>query len=469
MVYNRLNFNRIMKASSKIYAIILAGGIGKRFGQEGIPKQLVKIAGEPIIHHTLRTFQNCKAIDRIILVVGRKNFSDYKKIVKNNNFNKVIKIVQGGTTRQLSTRKGLDCIPGSEDDGIVLIHDAVRPFLTEKIILDVIEALSKYKAVDVGIPLVDTLVRIDKNKFIKEIPRRADFVRGQTPQGFRIGAIREAHKLSNNQTYESVTDDCGLVMYHKLAKIKIVDGEEKNIKITNPIDIHLADKLFQINTQENSYPVFIPRLVKNKKAVIFGFSSGIGKEIYKLYKNNGAIIQGYSRTNGVNVNKLESINRALDKFRKNHGLIDNLICTVGELKVKSLVDFRNEQIKELVSTNYTSQIILVKEAIKYMSRNSSITLFTSSSYTRGRMNYSIYSSSKAAIANFVQAMGEELLSREIRINAICPVRTNTPMRRKNFGKEDANTLLNPMYVAQQTIIAANTNWTGQIINIRKND
>ena len=447
-------------------AIILSGGVGQRYGWEK-PKQFVKIAGKTILEHTLEIFNSNKNIDEIY-IVSHPHYIDFtKQLVEKNHFNKVKKILGGGETRQESSRIGVYAIEKADK---VLIHDAVRPFITHRIIDGVIKALDKYGAVDVAIPATDTIIEVE-NHIIVRIPPRKRFWRGQTPQGFRYEIIKKAHKLAEKEGFKDVTDDCGLVEHYSLSKIFVVVGDELNIKITFPHDIYLADRIFQIKNKikfENLTKEEITKklgLLKGKKIVIFGGTSGIGLEIYNIAKEYGAEVFAYSRRNGVDVSNYEDVLKVFEKL----GKVDIVINTAGILYRTPIKDESISKIVDQIKVNLIGAFNVVKASIEHMKGIKSIILFTSSSYTRGREYYSPYSASKAGISNMVQALGSELNSIGIKINAISPARTKTPMRLKNFGKEPEETLLDPKTVAYITLISALSDTTGEIIDVRKED
>ena len=228
-------------------AIILSAGLGLRFKKNinGSPKQLTKIAGKTLLEHILERFERNEKINEIILVVNQESKKIQEKIIKENDFKKVKKVVLGGTTRQKSSKNGIFACD-IKKTGKVLIHDANRPFVSDEIINRMIESLDIYKAVTVAIPLIDTILRVNKENFIIDIPKRSQFMREQTPQGFDYKTIKKAHQLAIKENFYEVTDDCGLIKKYKLINIFVIRGEEENIKITYPIDLHIADKLFQI-------------------------------------------------------------------------------------------------------------------------------------------------------------------------------------------------------------------------------
>jgi len=453
----------------KTQVIILAGGSGNRFGGV-LPKQFIKIAGKTVIEHTIECFERHNLVDSILIVINPEFYDFMNEILLKNNFNKVKKILKGGKTRQDSSYIGLNGC--DKDTDFVLFHDAVRPFVSERIITDIIEALKYYEAVDVAIPAADTIIKVNSDKIIEDIPKRQYLMRGQTPQGFRLSLIKNAYEIYMKNSSISVTDDCGLIVKYNLAPVYVVQGEEKNIKITYPEDVFMADKLFQVNSissvemarDEEQYK----KDLKNRVIVVFGYSSGIGKEIYDMAKHYGAIVYGFSRSNGVDVSNYTQVKESLNNVYKKEGKINDIINTTGILGISKLDVMKQEDIIEQVQTNYIGSINVTKAGISYLKETKgSIVLFTSSSYTRGRSMYSIYSSTKAAVVNFTQAMGEELYQEGIRINVINPERTKTPMRLKNFGYEKEDTLLSPKKVALATIDTILSDFTGQVIDVRR--
>ncbi len=226
----------------KYYAIILASGTGSRIGLD-IPKQFYKLKNKTILEYSIEIFENHPNIDNII-VVSNPNFIDLtKEIIEKNDYKKVKKLLPGGSTRQKSSYIGVSSI--NDADAKVLIHDAVRPFVSKQIIDDCILALDKYNAVNVAIESSDTILEVDENNFIKSIPNRKSLMRCQTPQCFNLATIKQAHELANNDPNYTATDDCGLVLRYKLDKIFIVKGDEKNIKITYPSDLIIAENILE--------------------------------------------------------------------------------------------------------------------------------------------------------------------------------------------------------------------------------
>ena len=223
----------------KNYAIILASGTGSRFGAD-IPKQFVKIADKTILEHTIEIFEKSEYINEIFIVITPEYRDFAQEIILKNSYKKVTKLLNGGEIRKDSSYIGINAI--EDEEANVLIHDCARPFVSQRIIKDCIKALEQYSAVGVAIPTSDTIVETN-NGIIKNVPPRSNLMRMQTPQGFKMSVIKEAHELSKND--KNFTDDCGLIVKNGLCDVYIVNGDDKNIKITYPSDISLAEKLLQ--------------------------------------------------------------------------------------------------------------------------------------------------------------------------------------------------------------------------------
>lgn len=448
----------------KVYAIILAAGNGERLGGS-IPKQFLKISGKTIIEHTIDAFEKHEQIDNIIIVINPIYKTLIEEILEKNNYSKKIDVLNGGTSRKESSYRAIFNI---DDNDKVLIHDAVRPFVSEKIIYSCIAALDIYDAVDVAIETADTIIEVDEKKIIKEIPDRQKLLRGQTPQGFKAGIIKKAHEMAINDNFVNVTDDCGLVKKYNLSDVYVVEGEERNIKITYKEDLYLADKLFQLSSFNLKDKISINE-ISSKVIVVFGGTKGIGSEIVKIAEMNGSKVYAFSRANGLDITHYFEVSNELERIYSIEGRIDYVINTAGVLNLGKVEERNIEEIMSEINTNYIAAINIIKASIGYLKESKGgILLFTSSSYTRGRALYSIYSSTKAAIVNLVQGMHEELTQEGIRINAINPERTNTPMRRKNFGNEPKDTLLNPKTVAEISLQTILSNVSGQIVDVKKN-
>ena len=222
----------------KNYAIVLASGSGSRFGGNK-PKQFEKISDKTILELSLDIFEKNANIDEIILVINPE-YKDLAIDITKNKYQKLCAIINGGETRKQSSSIGVNHIKDFEAN--VVIHDCARPFLSQEVLNNCIEALKTHDAIDVALPVTDTIVFVKEN-FIENIPNRETLYASQTPQCFKLSLIKKAHELACNN--ENFTDDCGIIMKYNLGKIYIVKGNIENFKITHPSDIELARKIFK--------------------------------------------------------------------------------------------------------------------------------------------------------------------------------------------------------------------------------
>lgn len=454
--------------------VLLAGGSGNRFGADK-PKQLIKVAGKTIIEHTIEVFQKALDISEIAIVINPAYVSEIENIVNKNAYNKVKKILQGGKERSDSSIAAIRAYELEPDaDQINLIfHDAVRPFIDLPTISNVVKALNKYNAVDVAIPATDTIIEVNEDNTISNIPRRDKLRRGQTPQGFKLKTVRDAYQLALNDPNFQATDDCGVVLkYLPEEPIFVVSGSETNIKVTYELDMFIADKLFQLKHLDYTSAVLNESQIENlqdKVVVIFGGSYGIGSDIENILKANNVKVESFSRTaTNTNVKNVEDIQKALKLVNDKYGKIDYVVNTAAILNKEPLANLTSDEVREIIDVNYMGMINVAKESFIYLkATKGQLLLYTSSSYTRGRSSYSLYSSTKAAAVNFTQAIAEEWRDVGVRVNCINPERTKTPMRVKHFGNEPEDSLLKSKDVALVSINTLLSDFTGQIVYVKK--
>lgn len=454
----------------KNIAIILAGGSGRRLG-ESIPKQFIKIAGKKVIEHTIGVFQSHRLIDEICVVVNVDYLREIEQIRLCNNFSKLRKVLVGGEERYESSLAAINAYSQIGECNMIF-HDSVRPLVTERIITDCIKALETYDAVDVAVTTTDTIIQVDKNDEIINIPPRETLRNGQTPQAFKLSTISKAYKKALQDKEFRTTDDCGVVLkYLPEIPICVVRGEMFNMKLTYKEDIFLLDKLFQLRSVcggEESLMGDEKNRIEGKTVVIFGGTKGIGAAIADLCETSGMKVFALSRSTGVDVRNAQAVKNALENTYAETRQIDYVVDTAGLLSIQSLNLMSDEEINDAIDINYRGCVNVAREAYPYLEETKgSLLFFTSSSYTRGRAMYSLYSSLKAAVVNFVQAISEEWSGKGIRVNCINPERTLTPMRVQNFGNEPEGTLLSAEKVAVASLRTLLSGMTGEVIDVRR--
>jgi 2-C-methyl-D-erythritol 4-phosphate cytidylyltransferase len=455
----------------KNIAVLLAGGVGTRVGLD-LPKQLIKIAGRPIMEHTLATLDAHPMVDEIIVLMAQGHLDAVHAIIRNGGYTKVTQVLEGAETRNETTLRAIQAI--TDDEAKVLFHDAVRPMVTPRIITECFEALDKYDAVDTAIPSADTIVELDDSGVIANIPQRSRLRRGQTPQAFKATTIRAAYAKAGQDPNFQATDDCTVVLrYSPEVPIGIVEGDDRNMKVTEPIDVYIADKLFQLTSSDLPAPKTdeeYRNALDGKTMVVFGGSYGIGLDIVQLAESYGCKVHSFSRSGTrTHVERRADVAAACRQVLDADGRVDFVVNTAGVLPRGNLSETSEETIYSATEINYLAPILISQEFYPHLAATGgSLLLFTSSSYTRGRSGYSLYSSAKAAVVNLTQALADEWAG-EVRVNCVNPERTGTPMRTKAFGDEDPSTLLESGTVARASLDVLLADQTGHIIDVRKSD
>lgn len=222
----------------KVIALIPAAGMGKRMGA-GINKQYLLLREKPILAHTLAVFENAPLVDDIYLVIPEAEIPYCREqVVERYGFAKVRRIVAGGAERQHSVLNGLRAVADAADDDVVLIHDGVRPFVPVQVLERAVEAAAIHDGALVAVPAKDT-VKTVTDGIVRDTPPRETIWLAQTPQAFRYGVIRAAHEIAEAEAFLG-TDDAMLV--ERLEKeVHVVMGDYRNIKITTPEDLILAE------------------------------------------------------------------------------------------------------------------------------------------------------------------------------------------------------------------------------------
>jgi 2-C-methyl-D-erythritol 4-phosphate cytidylyltransferase len=221
-------------------AIIPAAGIGARM-QSNRAKQMLELAGEPVLAHTLRRFQTCEAVDQVILVLQPGLTSEVLGLVSKLGLSKVARVVGGGAERQDSVYRGLQVID-AETAGVIVVHDAVRPFVRPEEIGAVIERAESTGAALIALAATDTIKQVKSGRVQRTLDRRRIY-HAQTPQAFRYQILHAAFELAYAESFMA-TDEAQLVEHYG-QRVSIVEGSSINIKITRPFDLRIAEVIHQ--------------------------------------------------------------------------------------------------------------------------------------------------------------------------------------------------------------------------------
>lgn len=235
-----------------IFGAILAGGIGSRMGLTNMPKQFLELGDKPIIIHTLQKFLLNLRFDVIYLGI-HENWTGYmedliEKYIVDEENKKRVKIISGGVDRNSTIMNIVEDIEKNyilTNEDVIVTHDAVRPFITSRILEENIEMSLKYGACDTVIPAIDTIVVSENNKIIKEIPNRQYMYQGQTPQSFKILELKKLYNELSKEEKGILTDACKIFVI-KGKEVHLVRGEISNLKITTQEDYKIAQAMIGV-------------------------------------------------------------------------------------------------------------------------------------------------------------------------------------------------------------------------------
>ena len=228
-----------------IFAAIMAGGSGSRMGKTSLPKQFLSLGGKPVLVHTMEAFVAAKQIDALLILCPAEWIDYTEKLISQYLPDAGIAVTAGGATRNdtllCAIRYFCDRYTADEDT-ILLTHDAVRPFVTQRMIEENIRAVREDGACDTVIPATDTIVRSTDGEYIRDIPLRSELYQGQTPQSFRLLELRRTVESLTAEETQALTDACKIYAVRG-KKVRLVPGSPSNMKITYAEDLPLAEAI----------------------------------------------------------------------------------------------------------------------------------------------------------------------------------------------------------------------------------
>jgi 2-C-methyl-D-erythritol 4-phosphate cytidylyltransferase len=228
-------------ATPRRVAVLLAGGTGSRTGLE-LPKQLVEVGGRTVLEHALRALHDHPRVDDVVVVMTPGHLDAARTVAA--GYPKVSAVLPGGETRTASTLAALAHL--GDEDCLLLLHDAARPLLTQRIVGDCLAVLADHGAVATVIASTDTVFEVGPDGTISGVPARAGLRRAQTPQGFRSDVLRRAYAAAAADPDFVATDDCSVV-HHYLpdVRVAVVEGDEVNLKVTSRLDLAIVAELLR--------------------------------------------------------------------------------------------------------------------------------------------------------------------------------------------------------------------------------
>ena len=235
-------------------AVLFAGGVGTRMRTKEKPKQFLEVHGKPILVHTIEKFENHELIDAIVISCIESWIPYCEKLVEKYNMKKVKVIVPGGKTGQESIYNGL-CAAAKvahNEKSIVLIHDGVRPLITEKLITQNIECVLQHGSAISSVSMKETVLMLGKDGYIEDIPDRSASRMARAPQSFWLNEILDAHRKAIKEEKMDFIDSCSLMQYYG-KKLYLTDSPTENIKITTPDDFYIMRALLDAREDSQIY------------------------------------------------------------------------------------------------------------------------------------------------------------------------------------------------------------------------
>lgn len=483
--------------------VVLAGGVGRRVGHD-TPKQLLEIAGRTILEHTLALFQGAPEIDEIMVLMAPGFTGEVERIVERNGFTKVGRILEGGASRPETTWRALQALGTQECH--VLLHDAVRPLADRRIIADCVEALRTFSAVEVAIPSSDTIVVTSPGphgEIVSDVPDRAGLRRVQTPQCFRLSVIREAYERAFADPGfgdRPPTDDCGVVLrYLPDVPIHVVPGSERNMKVTHPVDLFVADKLLRLAASEvpSHSDTALREALEGRTVVVFRADDGAGAEVARLAGEYGARVfpfsgtpcpsdaPGSSRTpgssgtsslsgapdspetpgpsgasGGVRVDDPRAVAEALARVVKETGGIDYVVGAAGTPPPGRLDAVDDTAIAWTVNADHLGPVTVARAALPHLRETRGQLLFHSPSPSGDGTGGGLRSFAGAAVAGLTLALAEEWAEYGVRVNCVDPGRAGAATPSGPWSPSSSHT------VARTSLDVLASGVTGQVIGTR---
>jgi 2-C-methyl-D-erythritol 4-phosphate cytidylyltransferase/2-C-methyl-D-erythritol 2,4-cyclodiphosphate synthase len=338
---------------SKVAAIIPAAGSGTRMGLSS-PKQFFELNGTPILIHTLQVFQLVDAIGLIVVVVPEESCSQVAELVHEYKLTRVFKVVAGGAHRQDSVLAGLEVLPREIE--IVLVHDGVRPFVPASVIENCIYKAEEDGAAMVAIPVKDTLKAVSPDGIIDYTIDRTGVWQAQTPQAARVSLLKKAYVETAGDKRFVATDEAALLERINFP-VKVVEGSEKNIKITRPEDLFIASAILMESKGE-----------KNSLIGSSDYRIGYGYDAHCLVEERPLVLGGTTVTHG------RGLMGHSDADVLTHALCDAMLGAVSLGDIGQHFPDTDNKYKNINSLNILKAVSGLVEEFGYILHNADITV-----------------------------------------------------------------------------------------------
>ena len=339
--------------SSKTAAIIPAAGIGKRMGLS-MPKQCYELGGKPILAHTLQRIGQAGSIGSIILVVPSDHKDWAERLVQEYQLAKVTQVIAGGEHRQDSVQAGLAALPDNVE--LVLVHDGVRPFVPLAVIENCLAEAQRSGAAMVAVPVKDTLKAVSSDKIIEQTVDRSGVWQAQTPQAAKVSLLKKAYEEAAKQKDFIATDEAALLERINIP-VKVVEGSEKNIKITRPEDLILAKAILMESQMD-----------KTVQQDGNNFRTGYGYDAHRLVSDRPLVL------GGVTVPHEKGLEGHSDADVLTHALCDAILGAAGLGDIGQHFPDTDQQFKDINSLKILGQVAALAAEKGMMLHNGDITI-----------------------------------------------------------------------------------------------
>jgi 2-C-methyl-D-erythritol 4-phosphate cytidylyltransferase/2-C-methyl-D-erythritol 2,4-cyclodiphosphate synthase len=338
---------------SKIAAIVPAAGIGKRMGLS-VPKQCYELDGKPILAHTLLRISQAESIGSIILVIPPDHKNWAENLVQEYHLAKVTQVIIGGQRRQDSVQAGLEALPDTVE--LVLVHDGVRPFVPLTTIDNCLQEAEKSGAAMVAVPVKDTLKAVSKEHIIRQTVERNGVWQAQTPQAARVALLKEAYAVAAEKDHFTVTDEASLLENINVP-VRVVEGSEKNIKITSPEDLGLAKAILMESQSDQTV-----------QASGNDFRAGYGYDAHRLVKGRSLVL------GGVTVDHEKGLEGHSDADVLTHAFCDAILGAAGLGDLGCHFPDTDQQFKDISSLKILEQVTVMVSKNDLLLHNADITV-----------------------------------------------------------------------------------------------
>ncbi len=439
----------------KVSAVIPAAGSGTRMGTP-TPKQFWVVHDRPLIVYTLQTFVKSDFIREVVVPTSEDGIPLLRELVRRFHLDGKVQVVLGGASRHQSIRNGLLALSPTD---VVIVHDAVRPFVFEEIFRPLAEAAWEHGAAGTVMPLVDTVLAVTDDGFMERSLDRRLYRASQTPQAFRYEILKRAYEGASEDEMLHGTE-CLELARRAGARVKLLEGSPFFWKVTYKPDIYTAERL----AMERARQV----------AVVTGGSRGIGRKVAESLADHGLKVAVVARGDAVeevaqriggmgiraDVSRPEDVQRVFDAVMERWGRVDVLVNNAGIARWRRIAEMGDGEWQEIVDTNLSGAFYCTRAAFKAMAESGNggvIINIGSSSISGGRVGEGAYAASKAGLVALTETTALEGKPYGIHSFTVIPRRTDTALRRALYPDEKNADLLDPADVARVVTFCA-TEW-----------